>query len=201
MPLMLLSVVLLWTLHAQPADAAALGWWLLLYAILATVAETGIAAAWHAQIRWFTAVRNSVSNRLWRGVAVPTLAVLAILLAAFPVYALQATSERLDGVMPEEVWSVVSFGVLFAALPMAIVITRIYTESPSDDMRQVLVEHRVYRADLFLRAQHAYARAAGLLPFSIWLPYMANELQVFLQSLPRQTGAAQPADGGGSGSD
>ena len=62
-------------------------------------------------------------------------------------------------------------------------------------MRQMLVEHRVYRADLFLRAQHAYARAAGLLPFCIWLPYMANELQVFLQSLPRQTNRRpQPED-------
>ena len=56
-----LAGFLLWKLRAT--DAAGLGWWLLC-TVLATVAETGIVAAWRAQIRWFTAVRNSVSERV-----------------------------------------------------------------------------------------------------------------------------------------
>ena len=132
-----LSGLLLWKLRARPKDADALVWWLLLCTVLATVAEAGIAAAWHAQIRWFITVHNSVSSRLWRGVAVPILAVLVVLLAAFPVYKMQETREKLgdamlekvwsaasSGVFLEKTWSVISFGVLFAALPMVIVITR-----------------------------------------------------------------------------
>ena len=57
---------------------------------------------------------------------------------------------------------------------------------PQEDMRKLLADCEVHRADLFLWAQSGYARLSALLPFAFWLGYMANELQVFLHGLRRQ---------------
>eukprot|EP01043_Picozoa_sp_COSAG02_P062945 COSAG02_NODE_8806_length_2437_cov_2.487169_1_plen_316_part_10 len=154
------------------------------------VAESGVAVLLAQHLRWLKVARNTVGNRLWRGVILPVVAIVFVLMMAVHVYRQQVKAERLQ-VPIEQIWSVASFGVIWTALPMAILIRKLYTyDTDSTDLLPVLADHQVHRGKLFLDSQRAYARASGMMPFCIWLPYMANELQVFLGSLPQHPGAS-----------
>jgi hypothetical protein len=63
------------------------------------------------------------------------------------------------------------------------------------DMRELLEGQQIYRADLFLWAQRGYARLSALLPFAFWLAYMANEMQIFLCALQKQSRRRQAGGG------
>ena len=163
---------------------------LLLSTLLSTTAQLGFATLWASQMNRFRPSGNDIATRLWSGVAVPILAMTAVATTAAHVYWVQQKSERLDvehgGVFQEQVWSVVSFGVVMSALPMAIVLRQTYTFTQAEAavFTQILAKHDVHRGELFISAQKAFAAASGLMPFCVWLPYMATEMHTFLRSLP-----------------
>ena len=96
---------------------------------LALGAEIGVGMLWQNRREHFTRVRSTVQNRLWRGVVVPTLAVVAAC-PALAVYVVQqkplsSAVERF--VVAEHVWSVLSFGVVLAVFPMGVGFAKTYT--------------------------------------------------------------------------
>ena len=185
---------------------------LLLWSILALAAEVGVALLWHQLRHHCSRVKNSVGSRLWRGAVIPLLVAVPAMTPAAGLYLIQSKTETLN--MPiEHFWNVLSFGVVFAALPVAVAITQTYAATSEEDQlpvtsagwrltmgsskmvrvraeeagagtwRGLLATHEIYRADLFMWGHRGYASLSGLLPFCFWIPYMANELQIFLHSL------------------
>eukprot|EP01049_Picozoa_sp_SAG25_P004746 SAG25_NODE_306_length_10078_cov_13.534923_1_plen_317_part_10 len=59
-------------------------------------------------------------------------------------------------------------------------------------IRKVLNNQDIHRVEMFLWAQGGFVRLSALLPFAVWVSYMANEMQVFL-SMARQQ-AENPSD-------
>lgn len=164
--------------------------------VLAFVAEAGIAYVWRSKLHCLCVVHSSATTRLLRGVLVPGLAVVSTIPVIFP-YWIETQSDR-SYIPLEGAWSLVSFGVIIAMFPLSMILKKVYlfpvaphgdedltrnSSVDSEPIRRALEHHKVYHPDQFLQAQHAYARLAGLIPCCFWLPYMANEMHIFLDTL------------------
>jgi hypothetical protein len=168
------ALVLISMVVTEREDPSAFSWIeLLIFSALAFLAEVGIALLWHRQRSWCRSIRGTVRSRLWRGVLVPCLATFSSLPAA-AVLLIQVRSESLS--LPEERgWSILSFGVLGATLPIATVLAQNYayrrrapgivatfsTAGSRQSTERDLANHQVFRADLFIWAQKGYAILSG----------------------------------------
>jgi hypothetical protein len=164
-----------------------------------------IAALWHTQRHRCRRAASSVTSRLWRGAAIPILAVVATCPAASIAMAYHhhstavftLTSDAGVDVVWLSLWLIMSVGVLALMVPLAAVVGRVYLPRhvPSQDL---LTHNGIYRGELFLWAHKGYAQLSGLLFVLFWIPYMANELQVFCSSISKSvdtTSAGVSADG------
>jgi hypothetical protein len=165
-------------------------------ASLSLLSQAGVAAAWHHQRRCCRRIEGTVSNRLWRGVMVPVLAVAStgLVVVVAVMHHHDAFTSKVAG-YEFDAWWVFAFGLLVPALPMSVAVGRLYLPThhcrPNQEQRietAMLADNEIYRGDLFRFAQHGYAWLSGLLFPLVWIPYMSNELLVFT------TGIRQAAD-------
>jgi hypothetical protein len=161
--------------------------------LLAVPVQFAIAVLWYTQRRCCRKATNSVSNRLWRGAAIPVLAAIAscpVVSVAIMYHrhtaALPAVRDIIsdvgDGVIWRSVWLLMSAGVVVLMVPLAAAVGRLYLpyRVPS---HKLLEDNGVHRAEVFSWAHKGYARLSGLLFVMPWIPYMANELAVFCNGI------------------
>ena len=195
-PIAWLAIVL----YSQLASPAITMWvTALMYsaAALALIIEVKIATYWH---RWRTVILPSLASavgtgafgirrdRLRRGAAVPLLAMCATLPAAIvnmldPNALSPPHIDTVSNTLVVYGWHPLSFSVLVPALPVAIVLARVYTGSNmagSDLVTASLHRCGVHRDQCFIQSQRGFALLSGLLFPLFWIPYLANEQQEFL---------------------
>eukprot|EP01047_Picozoa_sp_COSAG01_P049663 COSAG01_NODE_4944_length_4602_cov_10.905841_1_plen_1050_part_00 len=153
--------------------------------------QVTLAGVWHTRWQHCRRASNSVTNRLWRGAMIPSLAVVTACPATILVMthnrqtlAFQTLKNAADGTDCAWVviWLGLSYGVIVTTLPLAAVVGRLYMPH-REPSQQLLADNAVHRGQLFVWAYRGYAQLSGLLFPLWWIPYMANELQVFCNSI------------------
>ena len=158
-------------------------------ALVTLLVQLGIAAIWQDQRRRCIHIESTVTNRLRRGVGVPLVAVAS---AAITV-AVGFTHSHYGFTNQEEIfsyraWRILSFSVLLPMLPLTIAVGRVYLLRGLP--RKSLLEHQeIYRAKVYSFAIEGYTLLAGPLFPLFWIPYMANELQIFSSGICDSTQA------------
>jgi hypothetical protein len=163
---------------------------------LALPLQLALAGVWHARRECCIRAANSVTSRLWRGAMIPVLAVVTACPAVLLVMTHhgQTTADsvlRKAARADDDIWVVgwlgLSFGVVVTMVPLAAVVGRVFTphREPSQELLSVA---DVHRGGIFVWAHRGYAQLSGLLFPLFWIPYMANELQVFVNSINSDAG-------------
>jgi hypothetical protein len=165
---------------------------------LALPVQVALAGVWHARRQCCMRAANTVTSRLWRGAMIPALAVVTAcpaVLLVMPHYG-QTTSTAASVLKKvaradDDIWVVgwlgLSFGVVVTMVPLAAVVGRVFMphREPSQELLSVA---DVHRGGLFVWAHRGFAQLSGLLFPLFWIPYMANELQLFVNRINRDAG-------------